>query len=165
VTPYDRLALSDSQVETLLVTGEHAQELTAYFGKDEYRELARLARAAAVAPRRRDAGRTLIVPGIMGTQLGIARRAPLPPDILWLDPVDISFGRLTALTSPHEGAIKPLGVVLYSYLPLKLLLRICGLDPVFHDYDWRRGIDELGRELAQRLAALRDLLTAQVATH
>jgi len=153
VTPYDRLALSDTQVEQLLVTGEHSQELIAYFGEDEYRELARLARAAAATRVRPDAGRTIIVPGIMGTQLGLPRRAPLPPDILWLDPVDISIGRLTALTAPRDGAIQPLGVVLYSYLPLKLLLRICGLDPVFHDYDWRRGIDELGRELAARIAA------------
>ena len=153
VTPYDRLAWSDGEVESLLASGAHAQELTAYFGDEEYRVLARLARAAAATEVRRDAGRTIIVPGIMGTQLGIARRAPLPPDILWLDPVDISIGRLTALRAPHQGAIRPLGVVLYSYLRLKLLLRIAGLDPLFYDYDWRRGIDELGRELAQRLQA------------
>jgi pimeloyl-ACP methyl ester carboxylesterase len=153
VTPYDRLALSDTQVESLLVTGEHSQELIAYFGQEEYRELARLARGAAATRTKPDAGRTIIVPGIMGTQLGLLRRAPLPPDILWLDPVDISSGRLTALIAPRGSAIQPLGVVLYSYLRLKLLLRICGLDAVFHDYDWRRGIDELGRELAARLAA------------
>ena len=39
---------------------------------------------------RANAPRVIIVPGIMGSQLGLTRRAPLPHDVLWLDPVDIS---------------------------------------------------------------------------
>ncbi len=42
-------------------------------------------------------------------------------------------------------------MVLFTYLRLKLHLRIAGFAPVFHDYDWRLGIDELGRGLAERL--------------
>jgi pimeloyl-ACP methyl ester carboxylesterase len=42
-------------------------------------------------------------------------------------------------------------VVLYSYLRLKLHLRASGFAPILHDYDWRRGIDELGRSLAERI--------------
>ena len=151
VTPYDRLTWTDTQVESLLASGAQQQELTAYFGEDEYRELARLARAAQTAQLRPDAGTTVIVPGIMGSQLALARRAPLPHDILWLDPVDIGAGRLAALKVPESRDIMPLGVVLYSYLRLKLYLKIAGLHPVFHHYDWRLGIDELGRQLAQRL--------------
>ena len=49
--------------------------------------------------------------------------------------------------------IVSLGVVLFTYLRLKLHLRIAGFAPVFHDYDWRLGIDELGRGLAERLRA------------
>ena len=49
--------------------------------------------------------------------------------------------------------IVSLGIVLYSYLRLKLHLRIAGFAPVFHDYDWRLGIDELGKGLAARLDA------------
>src|SRR5688572_2733827 len=151
VTPYDRLTWSDVQVEKLLASGEQHRELAAYFGEQEYRELARLALEARKAPLRRDGARVYLVPGIMGSILGLRRRAPFPDDILWIDPVDIIFGRLTTLALPGKAAVVPLGVVLYTYLKLKLLLRAAGIDAVFHHYDWRLGIDELGRELAERL--------------
>jgi len=177
VTPYDRFAWSDTVVEHLLASGEHARELTAYFGAGEYEALADLAREAQKVPIGQDAARVYIVPGIMGSQLGRMRRAPLPNDILWLDPVDISLGQLALLRLPVEGTepvqpdehkhvplqgepqepqetrIVSLGVVLYTYLRLKLQLRIAGFAPVFHDYDWRLGIDELGRGLADRIRA------------
>jgi pimeloyl-ACP methyl ester carboxylesterase len=154
VTPYDRFgALTDEEVERLLASGAQRQELETFFGPAEYGELAELARAAQSATRRADARRIIIVPGIMGSQLGLPRRAPLPRDVLWLDPVDIGAGRLTALKLPGPRGLEPCGVVLYSYLRLKLHLRAAGHDPVFHAFDWRLGIDELGRGLAQRLAA------------
>jgi pimeloyl-ACP methyl ester carboxylesterase len=175
VTPYDRFAWSDTVVEHLLASGEHPRELTAYFGASEYEALVALAREAQKVPVSADAPRVYIVPGIMGSQLGRMRRAPLPNDILWLDPVDISLGQLALLrlpvagsppvaieehkhapmqgepVSPQETQIVSLGVVLFTYLRLKLHLRIAGFAPAFHDYDWRLGIDELGRGLAERL--------------
>lgn len=187
VTPYDRFAWSDTVVEQLLASGEHARELTAYFGAGEYEVLVALAREAQTVPIAPDAVRVYIVPGIMGSQLGRMRRAPLPNDILWLDPVDISLGQLALLRLPVEGTepvhaeehkhvpmhgepqepqetrIVSLGVVLFTYLRLKLHLRIAGFAPVFHDYDWRLGIDELGRALADRLRA--DRSRAMVVAH
>jgi Lecithin:cholesterol acyltransferase len=166
ITPYDRLIWTDEDVERLLASGEQRQELEAYFGPREYRELARLARTARNAwsvdsARSARSGRgaaravgtcrTLIVPGILGSQLGIARREPLPRDILWLDPVDIASGRMTELALPDAAAVRPYGVLLYSYLGLKLRLRAAGVDAVFHPYDWRLGIEELGRGLARRI--------------
>lgn len=151
VTPYDRLAWSDVDMERMLASGEHRDELTAYFGPREYRELAELAQRAArtaVAPER---PRVIIVPGVMGSQLGLARAVPLPDDILWLDPIDIQLGRLAALRLPGAAPIIPLGIVLFSYLKLKLHLRAAGFATACHDYDWRLGIDELGRGLAKRL--------------
>jgi pimeloyl-ACP methyl ester carboxylesterase len=177
VTPYDRFAWSDTVIEHLLASGEHQRELIAYFGRDEYAALAALAREAQQVPVSAEAPRVFIVPGIMGSQLGRMRRAPLPNDILWLDPVDISLGQLALLRlpvdgvpavspdehkhlplhgepkSPQETRIVSLGVVLFTYLRLKLYLRIAGFAPVFHDYDWRLGVDELGRGLAERLRA------------
>jgi hypothetical protein len=151
VTPYDRFAWSDSDVEQLLASGEHEKELIAYFGLREYRDLARLARRARQAPEI-DPGLTVyVVPGIMGSQLGLLRRPPLPNDILWLDPIDIQIGRLAALRLPGGAPIVPLGVVLYSYLKLKLHLRAAGFTVRFHDYDWRLGIDQLGFALAERI--------------
>jgi pimeloyl-ACP methyl ester carboxylesterase len=151
VTPYDRLAFSDVQVEHLLVTGAHSAELISYFGKAEHTKLTALARAAQSTPLPADAPRVIIVPGIMGSNLGSTRTAPLPNDILWLDPVDIETGQLQRLKLPAQVPIVSLGIVLYSYLRLKLHLRIAGFAPVFHDYDWRLGIDELGKGLATRL--------------
>ncbi len=48
----------------------------------------------------------------------------------------------------------PLGVVLFSYLRLKLQLRARGFAVQMHDYDWRLPVNELGRGLAARLRAL-----------
>lgn len=151
VTPYDRFALSDVEVEQLLVSGEHQEDLVDYFGAREYGELARLARQAARTPVTDKALHVMVVPGIMGSQLGLVRKPPLPNDILWVDPIDIGIGRLNTLRLPGTARIVSLGVVLYSYLRLKLQLRAAGLAASFHDYDWRLGIDELGRSFAERL--------------
>ncbi len=151
VTPYDRFALSDDDFERLLASGEQQRELIAYFGAPEYRDLSRLARQAAGMPVKDTALRVIIVPGIMGSQLGLERTAPVPNDVLWVDPIDIGLGRLTTLRMPGTARIVSLGVVIDSYLKLKLHLRAAGFAVSFHDYDWRLGVDELGRSLAERL--------------
>jgi pimeloyl-ACP methyl ester carboxylesterase len=151
VTPYDRFALSDDDFEQLLATGEQQRDLIAYFGAAEYRDLARLARQAAATPVKDAALRVIIVPGIMGSQLGLQRTAPDPNDVLWVDPIDIGLGRLITLRMPGTARIISLGVVIDSYLKLKLRLRAAGFAVSFHDYDWRLGVDELGRALAERL--------------
>jgi hypothetical protein len=151
VTPYDRFALSDVEIERLLVTEQQQRELVAYFGANEYRDLVRLARRAARTRVTDEALQVIVVPGIMGSQLGLVRTAPLPNDILWVDPIDIGIGRLTTLRLPGAARIVSLGVVLYSYLKLKLELRAAGFAVAFHDYDWRLGVDELGRAFAERL--------------
>ena len=151
VTPYDRFAWRDSEIERFLLTGEHRQELAAYFGTAEYRALLRLAQQAQRASPPDPATVVLIVPGIMGSQLGLLRRRPLPDDILWLDPIDIGVGRLATLRVPANAPIVPLGVVLFSHLRLKLQLRTRGFNAKFHDYDWRCSIEELGDSLAERI--------------
>jgi pimeloyl-ACP methyl ester carboxylesterase len=151
VTPYDRFALGDDDFERLLAGGEQQRDLIAYFGAVEYRDLARLARKAAATPVKDEGLRVIIVPGIMGSQLGLRRTAPDPNDVLWVDPIDIGRGRLTALRMPGTARIVSLGVVIDSYLKLKLRLRAAGFAVSFHDYDWRLGVDELGRSLAERL--------------
>jgi hypothetical protein len=135
----------------LLASGDHRRELEGYFGASEYRDLANLVRAARQTSIAADALRVFIVPGIMGSQLGLTRREPLPHDILWLDPVDIAAGRLKLLKPSHDDGVVSLGVVLYTYLRLKLHLQAAGFNPTFHDYDWRLGVDVLGQALAERL--------------
>jgi len=162
VTPYDRFAWSDTQVEQWLASGERRRELMAYFGAAEYRALAALARRAQRL-RPGAAARVLVVPGIMGSQLGLQRPPPLPHDIVWIDPIDIHLGRLAWLRLPSAAPIVPLGVVLFSYLRLKLYLRARGFAAEFHDYDWRLPVAESGRALAARIKALRGARLAIVA--
>jgi hypothetical protein len=151
VTPYDRFAFSDVDIERLLASGAQQRDLIGYFGTEEYGDLARLARQAERTPIKEPDLHVIVVPGIMGSQLGLTRKPPLPNDVLWVDPIDISIGRLSSLRLPAAARIVSLGVVLYSYLRLKLQLRAAGFSVSFHDYDWRLGVDELGRAFAERL--------------
>jgi pimeloyl-ACP methyl ester carboxylesterase len=149
VSSYDRLVFAEGEIESLLATGQRRREVMAWLGEAEYLRLQPLAVAAAAAQL--DPDRCVyIVPGIMGSQLGIARAAPLPANLLWVDPVDIQHGGITRLAFPGEQ-ISACGVVLYNYLPLKLALEAAGFTVRFHDYDWRRDMTETGFELAQRI--------------
>jgi hypothetical protein len=79
----------------------------------------------------------VLVPGIMGSQLGLPRPAPLPDNLLWIDPTDFQQGHLELLALPGPP-IRSLGPVLYSYLPLKLALEAAGWTVRYFDYDWRQ---------------------------
>lgn len=135
----------------MLASGEHREELTAYFGETEYLDLARLARKAERVGVKDGHPHVMVVPGILGSQLGLARGRPLPHDVLWLDPIDIQVGRLGLLGLDAGTPIIPLGVVLYSHLKLRLRLRAAGFAVTMHAYDWRLGIEESGVAFAQRL--------------
>jgi pimeloyl-ACP methyl ester carboxylesterase len=150
---YDRLCWPLGQLESALANGEHRRELAAYLGQSEYTNLAKLAHQAAVARPRPNSPTIYLLPGILGSQLGIPRAAGEPPDLLWLDPDDIVNGRLTELHPEHSSTLQPMGAVVYNYLALKLRLVAAGFSTVLYDYDWRRDILASGRQLAERLSA------------
>lgn len=135
----------------MLASGEQRQALSAYFGEAEYRALARLARRAQRVPAKDSLPRVLVIPGILGSQLGLRRRPPLPDDVLWVDPLDIQNGRLPLLDPAAAAPIVPFGVVLFSYLWLKLYLRAHGFTVTLYPYDWRLGIEVSAAQLAQTL--------------
>lgn len=137
--------LSDGEVERALLSGEHAAALESYFGEQEYAQLQSLARTAN-ARAARGGERVLILPGIMGSKLGFAK------DLIWLDPLDIARGNLDELRLTAAGAIRALGVFLFSYLKLKFVLEIAGFDADFFPYDWRRDVVESGATLKDALA-------------
>ncbi|MBC8025572.1 MAG: alpha/beta hydrolase [Steroidobacteraceae bacterium] len=154
ITPYDRLALDEATMVALLASKTRNEGLVDYFGAALHAELVKLARATTGPRRRRAPGtRVYVLPGIMGSQLGFLRRSPKPADILWLDPIDIAFGRLTDLALHDESRIVALGAMNYTYLKLTLSLRKAGYDAVLLDYDWRRDIASLGTALAERISA------------
>lgn len=142
----------DATVLDALASGRRAESLREYFGAPAYAELSLLAAQARQAKQARGP-RVLILPGIMGSKLGLATRGGRAKEVLWIDPLQIAAGRLTALTLPPGRGLRSLGVLLFSYAKLKLKLEIERIDAAFHAYDWRLGIDELGAQLAARIAA------------
>ncbi|MGH8177557.1 MAG: lipase family alpha/beta hydrolase [Steroidobacter sp.] len=140
--------LHDDQIVALLRSGAHAALLIAYFGEIEYRELSQLAKLAAIRRKRR--GRLVFVlPGVMGSRLGVVRRGV--PHLLWLHPTAVGAGGLLDLALPGSRSIRAVGVMLPGYLKLKLSLEVAGLRPVFHPFDWRLDIDRLARSFMQRV--------------
>ena len=142
----------DEAVLKALRSGRHARSLREYFGTPAYAQLAVLA-AAARRAKQPSGPKVLILPGIMGSKLGGDGRRGRSAEVLWMDPLQIAAGRLTSLTLPSGRALRAVGVLLFSYARLKLQLRIDGRDAEFHSYDWRLGLDELGTQLASRIAA------------
>ncbi len=132
------------------------ESLREYFGAPAYAELSVLA-AQARRHRKTRGPNILILPGIMGSKLG-GRLHPAgtknrnrASSVLWIDPLQIAAGRLTAMAMPSGRALKPMGVLLFSYAKLKLQLQIAGCEVSLYSYDWRLGLDELGAKLAQTL--------------
>jgi pimeloyl-ACP methyl ester carboxylesterase len=140
--------LHDEQIVALLRTGAHAALLGAYFGDVAYRELSHLARLAAI--RRDERGqRVFILPGIMGSRLADVGATPV--GLVWLHPGAIGAGSLSSLALPGSSSLRAVGIMLPGYLKLKLSLEIAGFRPIFHPFDWRRDLLELGREFLQAM--------------
>jgi hypothetical protein len=152
ITPYDRMSRGEDSFTKLLASGEQSQALIDYFGAPLYAELATLAKQAG---RRSTSGgrRVYVLPGIMGSQLGLLREPPRPPDVLWIDPIDIAFGRLPVLALDADSRVVPLGVLLFGHLKLQLTLRAAGFNSILWDYDWRLGVNTIGEQLAAALRA------------
>lgn len=136
--------MTAEQTEQDLVTGRNAKLLQEYFGEATYEELRTLARESKRAPL--TGTRVLILPGIMGSQLGTR------DDVIWVDPFDIRKGKLIELALGNSPPrIGSLGVIPIAYFLLKFRLRWAGHDADFFDYDWRQSLDGLGAKLAQSI--------------
>ena len=148
------MRLDDAQLCALLASGRSRRALQAVFGRQEYQLLAGLAQRAARARVRHQAP-VYLLPGIMGTQLGLPRAAPEAADLVWIDPQDIIAGRLTLLRlgTPAADAtgLVTLGAIPYTYLALQLRLRAAGFSVVMHQYDWRRNLTALAADFAARV--------------
>ncbi len=153
ITPYDRLAIDEATLVSLLASPTRNEGLLDYFGAELHAELVKLARTTTRRTRAAPGRRVYVLPGIMGSQLGFIRGGQRPNGILWLDPVDIAFGRLIELRLDGGSRVVALGAMNYTYLKITLSLRKAGFDAVLLDYDWRRDIATLGKLLAERIAA------------
>ena len=140
--------LHEDQIVTLLRSGAHAALLIAYFGDVEYRELAQLARLAAIRSNPRGA-LVYVLPGMMGTKLGVAHHKSL--DLVWLHPTAIAEGALLQLAMPGPVAVCSAGLMLPGYLKLKLSLEIAGFRCAFHPFDWREDLQTLARAFVKKI--------------
>ena len=144
--------LTNDEIERALVSGEHQQTLETYFGPEEYSDLVRLARDAQRKRTTRGAPRVLILPGICGSTL--ARSSGTKLDTIWIDFLDIVRGKMRDLKMPDVGkTFRAIDAYPGTYLKLKLFLQAQGFNAESHPFDWRRSIPDLGRELAERIAA------------
>jgi pimeloyl-ACP methyl ester carboxylesterase len=151
-SPQTGFSLRNETLERALLTGDSRGLLEDYFGPDSYSQLRDLARDASTRSVR-GGPRVLILPGIMGSTL--ARTGPLNlQNVLWLDPLEIALGKLTELKldgspSPYHAT----GVILLTYLKLKLRLKLAGFDADFFAYDWRRSLSDSGKSLSDAIRA------------
>ncbi len=143
-------SVPSDHIERGLITGESQALLEDYFGPEAYRQLRDLALDASTRSVR-GGPRVLILPGIMGSTL--ARKGLLGiEDTLWIDPIEIAMGRLAELKLAGKPSVyRANGVLLFTYLKLKLRLRIAGFDAAFFPYDWRLSVAGLGAALAAAL--------------
>lgn len=142
--PWNR---SNEEIEAALLSGARMDGLEELFGPLALEELRMLAAEAAGRSDRRGE-KVLILPGIMGSTLGYEH------DTIWFDPFDVARGNLARLTlppPPGKAAYRPLGVMLFAYLKLKLRLLLAGFRAEFFPYDWRAPIHESARELAKKV--------------
>lgn len=142
--------LHDDQVVALLRSGAHAALLAGYFGEQEYRELAQLAKLASTRANPQGP-RVFILPGIMGTRLAAVSGQSV--DLLWLHPHSLAQGDLVRLALPQGRALRPVGVMLPGYLKLKLSLEVAGFTPIFHPFDWRIDLERSAAALLQAIDA------------
>lgn len=137
--------MRNQEIEDALASDLHRGLLEDYFGEEEYAELRQLARESMRTTRGGQA--VLILPGIMGSELG----TPGPPrdDLIWVAYLQILQGRLKELLLPAKPGSKigALGVLLFAYEKLKLRLRAAGFDADFFPFDWRQDLKDLGARL------------------
>lgn len=146
VNPND---LSDAQLTALLRNDDYAPLLTAYFGETLYQELRGL--AVQPAPSKRSGVRVYLLPGLMGSRLGLNKKSGV--ESIWLNPASLEKGELLRLALPAGRRLRALNAMPATYLKLKLILECSGFDVCSYAYDWRRSIAALAKTLARDLAA------------
>jgi CHAT domain-containing protein/pimeloyl-ACP methyl ester carboxylesterase len=145
------------EVERRLAEGDVDAEMELYFGP-QLPELMTLAKSAQVSTRstRGKRPKVLVLPGIMGSTLGFKRPIlSMFHDTVWLDPLDVTMGRLNLLAVPSAKKIIALDPFPLVYLGMKLHLKQAGFDAEYFPYDWRLNLQLLGGMLKAKLDSMK----------
>jgi pimeloyl-ACP methyl ester carboxylesterase len=150
-------AWTSSRIEKALLSkpSPESKELESWMGAAELAEIRELAFKAKDGAKR-GGPRVYLLPGIMGSSLGLPRKNR-DPDVLWIDFFDTFRGRLKELSLKTGNAaatsVGIRGIIWRYYAKLTYRLQAEGFDVVVHDFDWRLSIRHLGSQLAARIAA------------
>lgn len=147
----DILQWDETQIEQALEAGADDEALRALLGPDGLRE----AQALAAKERRRFRGRrprAYILPGVVGSKLGNARRLFERLKLLiWLNPLRIRDKGLNDLGLNSGAQIRTFGVFQTTYFLLHLHLRKEGYGVRNLAYDWRLPVADAADTLARAL--------------
>ena len=141
---------SSQEIDQYLKSGEHADKLRDYFGPVQYAELVELANKPPER-RLRAQRRVLVLPGIMGSTLGLRGFF----GTIWINPLKIAAGSLYDLAIQENGdhSYEALDVVPYFYYAFRKRLQSAGFHVDNHYYDWRLDLEELADVLIERIKA------------
>lgn len=136
------------RAEEWLRTGEHEAELRAELGDVLYDELRALSLKLDDAPRALAAEaqrqRVYILPGIIGSKLSVNNGK----NLVWIDPIDLADGGIKRIKYDQTpDPVSATGVILATYLRMKLRLKWAGFSAEFLPYDWRKPTSEIADEL------------------
>lgn len=146
--------------------------LRSQLGEEYYkqmRELAQRAKAAHEAgiktrgKRKAAQERVIVLPGIMGSELGRDRKLlPFLTNLIWLDPLDTMLGNIEDLKfdpdtlKPKDKSIRALGPFPIVYYGLRKTIEAAGFEVETIGFDWRQRLDVLGEFLAEQIKARKE---------
>jgi pimeloyl-ACP methyl ester carboxylesterase len=139
---------ADDLVQRLAAPVDSTGELAARFGP----QLSELQKLAALALRTKPSrGKVLILPGFMGSTLGLPGQPAPSTQGMWPETPGSLLAHFQSLALGSWPTLCPTGVFLRPYLALKLDLQIHGWAPEFYPYDWRLDLEALGAALRARM--------------
>lgn len=107
----------------------------------------RATRVARATPSASEKPIALVIPGIMGSHLALAK----PQRRIWLHALRLMFGQFSELDLNKKHTIHADGWIDNFYHPLEVELGKLGYEVLRGDFDWRLPIAQSARDLVRRL--------------
>lgn len=151
----DLIGLDVRVIDQIFSDPDYESFLIDLYGEVELSALRELRAATQQSQTRRGNDVTVfMLPGITGSSLGNPDSFWNPFDIIWIKASRIGFGHLEQLKYPDTNKEKIVshGLLMFGYTRFCLTLNH-HFQTVPHHYDWRRPLDDLGKDLANAIEA------------
>src|SRR5215212_2310446 len=158
-----RLESADADELARVITsaaGDEERVLREYLGDDRFHYMRELAlRSTGVTLQAAERGNVIVTHGIMGSSLS-ARRRIGGLDLIWIDLLELVFGRLDRLRLNEDGSggylpeydVRASGILKLFYGELILSLR-SNWNVYTFCFDWRKDLNTSARELEAQIDA------------